>query len=111
MPRKQIGNLNSDIVNGEKGQDTIFCGKDDDWISGGRGNDWLSGDFGDDLLVGVNLAENNAGINEVNTLTGGTGFDTFVLGDESQSFYVTSVLDKTVSGEGGEWGMGNEESG
>ncbi len=58
--------LNTEIVEGGQGNDTITGASADEWISGNGGDDVLSGGGGNDHLDG------NAGIN---TLTGGSGAD------------------------------------
>jgi Ca2+-binding RTX toxin-like protein len=60
----------------------------DDSLEGGSGSDRLSGGKGRDQLVGVSLADGlNAGFGEVDTLRGGQGQDTFVLGNSIGVFY------------------------
>ncbi|MEH2235219.1 calcium-binding protein [Nostoc sp.] len=73
------GNLGNDILNGGDGNDSL---------QGGPGNDILNGGSGDDILIGVfpgSLLP--PGLGETDTLTGGTGADTFVLGDAVNVFY------------------------
>ncbi len=60
-------------------------------VSGGAGNDLVSGDKGLDLLVGIDIENTtNPGLGEIDTLVGGEGFDGFVLGAISQSYYIGS---------------------
>ncbi|MBN3893765.1 MAG: calcium-binding protein, partial [Nostoc sp. NOS(2021)] len=73
------GNFGNDILNGGDGNDSI---------QGGPGNDILNGGSGDDILIGVfpgSLLP--PGLGELDTLTGGAGVDTFVLGDAVNVFY------------------------
>lgn len=89
------GGDKADTLYGGKGADTIFGSNDGDFVSGnadndslngGRGFDTLNGDDGNDTLVGVDTT-NGLGAAEVDTLTGGTGEDVFVLGDRSSVYY------------------------
>lgn len=66
-----------DIALGNGGDDSIFGGNDNDSLSGGDGNDFLTG-----ADLGLNL-----GFGEIDSLTGGTGLDTFVLGDSENVYY------------------------
>lgn len=94
------GNQGNDIVLGNGGDDSLFGGQDNDEISGGDGNDIIQGglffdridgDAGDDILIGVSPSNvgfsSSPGINEIDTLTGGSGADTFVLGDADNVYY------------------------
>ncbi|MDA0867130.1 MAG: hypothetical protein O2890_12080, partial [Cyanobacteria bacterium] len=56
-----------------------------DTLIGGSGNDSLFGDGGNDILNGTD--ETAKGYLEIDTLTGGAGADTFVLGDINQVYY------------------------
>ncbi|WP_255528415.1 calcium-binding protein [Planktothrix sp. FACHB-1365] len=81
------GNQGDDFLEGGEGDDTLHGGKDNDTLIGDRGNDELWGDLGNDILTGVNPENNNPGVGEVDTLQGGEGTDTFVLGDDLQFYY------------------------
>ena len=87
-----------DVAFGEGGNDTVFGGEGNDELSGGGGDDQViggigddrvSGDRGNDTLIGVDsaVAAFGFGRGEIDTLEGGRGRDTFVLGNQSQSFY------------------------
>jgi Ca2+-binding RTX toxin-like protein len=67
------GNGSGNLLSGLGGKDTLY---------GFGGADTLLGDGGDDVLVGYNGA-----LNEVDILVGGSGADTFVLGDANQMGY------------------------
>ena len=81
------GNQGNDLINGGDNQDTLHGGKENDTLIGGLGNDVLYGDRGNDILQGIDPDAINPGNGEIDTLTGGTGVDTFVLGDENQAYY------------------------
>lgn len=73
------GNFGNDILNGEDGNDTL---------QGGPGNDRLNGGSGRDILIGVwPDSPLPPGLGEIDTLTGGTGADRFVLGDTKKVYY------------------------
>jgi hypothetical protein len=59
----------------------------DDNISGNILSNNISAGAGNDIIAGVNPKAVNPGIGEIDTLTGGTGKDTFVLGDGSKVYY------------------------
>ena len=69
-------------MNRGNGNDTLRGGSDNDQVIGGAGNDSLFGGSGNDSLTGVDpfIAELRLGRGEIDTLTGGTNNDTFVLG-------------------------------
>lgn len=83
-----FGNLGNDLLAAGAGDDSLFGGQDNDNIFGGRGNDIVSGDKGEDLLIGVDITTVNPGQGEIDTLSGGTEVDVFVIGDDSQSYYL-----------------------
>ena len=69
--------------------DTLFGGAGDDALRGWGGNDNLFGEGDNDTLYGVDTRYDNPGENEIDTLTGGSGVDTFALGHQTndQVFY------------------------
>ncbi|GAB6069162.1 hypothetical protein JCM30760_02590 [Thiomicrorhabdus hydrogeniphila] len=94
------GGNQADKLYGMGGDDTISGGKGRDRIEGGYGKDILNGDDSDDILLGQKgedtlvggngkdiliggYQDSNKTIddNEVDTLNGGTGFDTYYVGD------------------------------
>ena len=89
----------ADILRGGAGDDILigaanFPNGNASVAGGVDGDDMLFGGAGDDILVGADIYDassypyyTQAGPNEVDTLTGGTGHDTFVLGTESGSLY------------------------
>jgi Ca2+-binding RTX toxin-like protein len=64
--------------------DTLRGAKGDDSLEGGSKNDILAGGDDDDLLIG---AGEDDGVGSIDTLTGGSGADTFVLGNADVGFY------------------------
>lgn len=79
------GKNGNDVLLGTLGNDSLYGGNGDDFLSGGQGNDQLFGDSGNDTLYGTSISVNDsgtqgAGKGEIDTLTGGKGKDTFVLG-------------------------------
>ena len=90
------GRAGDDRLFGGTGDDTIFGRRGDDFISGSSGNDELIGNVGDDTLDGGEGDDTLLGGRGDDVLIGGGGFDvltgfreedTFVLGDESGTFY------------------------
>lgn len=98
------GGNSDDLIDGGEGIDSIFGGEDSDCIFGRNGNDSINGEAGGDILV-AGLGNDNLdggegndrligvdnevgfGTGEVDTLTGSSGSDTFVLGDSSFVYY------------------------
>ena len=86
------GNAGNDTVYGAAGDDEVRGGRNDDLVIGGSGHDRVSGDRGNDTLYGIFIDANDPGVGfEIDTLTGGGGADTFVLGVEGQRYYDSSV--------------------
>ncbi|MCU0546431.1 MAG: hypothetical protein MUE44_30415 [Oscillatoriaceae cyanobacterium Prado104] len=85
-----------DRLYGDSGDDTLFgghkfIGSDSDFLFGGSGDDVLFGRGGDDYLDGANFWGVGNGIaagNEFDSLTGGLGEDTFVLGNVNDVYYL-----------------------
>jgi Ca2+-binding RTX toxin-like protein len=73
------------------GNDVLYGGKGNDFLDGGKGSDKLYGDENNDVLVGYGGTIKTPS-SEIDTLTGGSGADTFVLGDPNRddlaSFYI-----------------------
>ena len=86
------GNAGNDTVYGAAGDDTVLGGKNDDLVVGGSGNDEVSGQEGNDTIYGVFIDAIDPGVGfEIDTLTGGGGADTFVLGVANQRYYDSSI--------------------
>lgn len=78
------------LLIGGEGNDVLFTDFNySGTLIGGLGNDDLSvsTSIGNNWLIGVALLRPNPGVGEVDTLTGGIGLDTFVLGTSSTAFY------------------------
>lgn len=84
-----------DVAYGGSGHDILSGGADADTLMGGFGNDDLKGDAGNDTLIGIEPATAGSGpgfgAGEVDTLQGGLGRDTFILGDASRVYYSDNV--------------------
>lgn len=72
-----VGTSRWDHLTGDSGNDTLMGGKGNDVLVGMDGNDLLLGGRGNDILNGY-----GGGGAEYDTLSGGLGKDTFVLGGE-----------------------------
>jgi Ca2+-binding RTX toxin-like protein len=86
------GNSRLPYTDNRGGDDVLAGGGGDDTLAGKTGDDLLLGGAGDDILTGSSLdPDGGFGIGsdrlEVDTLAGGGGADTFVLGDSDGSFY------------------------
>ncbi len=90
------GWFGDDYLNGEAGHDNLLGYYGNDNLYGGAGNDNLYGEADNDTLNGEadNDTLNGGGYGynsgEYDILTGGSGADTFVLGDAWGSFYLDS---------------------
>lgn len=81
------GGAGHDTLDGGSGYDEIYGNSGQDFAIGGTGNDQLNGGPGNDILVGVDPSQSNPGQGEIDLMTGGAGFDRFVLGDEGGAYY------------------------
>jgi Ca2+-binding RTX toxin-like protein len=79
------GESGNDSLYGGKGNDSMFGGEGNDYLEGGFGNDTLVGDSGDDRLNGYGVIRNND--SQFDSLYGGAGADTFVLGADIGAYY------------------------
>jgi Ca2+-binding RTX toxin-like protein len=74
------GNSANNTLTGNASNNSLFGGTGTNSITG---NDSLFGGNGDDTLAGANKSVRN----EIDTLTGGSGADVFILGNSSAIFY------------------------
>ncbi|MBD3886361.1 calcium-binding protein [Phormidium tenue FACHB-886] len=77
------GNGGNDFLSGGSGNDTLSGGRGNDDLRGGTGSDFLSGGLGNDILNGFGSTSSS----QIDTLLGGEGADTYVLGDAVKAFY------------------------
>ena len=104
-----LGDAGSDVLTGGEDNDFVFGGTENDNLFGNSGNDNLAGDDGNDQLtggLGSDFLDGGAskdtligvdplvagsgfgfGAGEVDNLLGGSGWDTFVLGDANHVYY------------------------
>jgi serralysin len=89
-----VGTSEGDVIVGGSQDDTISGVEGDDLIIGSGGNNLLVGGEDDDTLTGAGIDINNSSENllvislerlGIDTLTGGTGEDTFILGGNPDS--------------------------
>jgi RTX calcium-binding nonapeptide repeat (4 copies) len=73
-----IGGAGNDSLIGGAGNDILIGGADNDSLIGGAGNDSLIGGDGNDILIGGDGDDILIGSGNINTLTGGSGYDQFV---------------------------------
>ncbi len=71
------GNSGNDLITGGGGADSVFGGDGSDTLDGGENTDTVDGGAGDDTILA------STGANEVNI--GGTGIDTYDIGNSSVS--------------------------
>ena len=86
-----IGDAGEDFLYGGAGKDTLSGGLHNDYLFGGSGKDYLTGGDGNDYLDGANFSGAGNGIgadSESDSLSGGAGTDTFVLGNVNSVYYL-----------------------
>ena len=79
------GNGLTNHLTGGAGSDRLLGMGAADRLFGGSGVDFLDGGAGNDLLNGADISAR--GRNEIDTLTGGSGIDRFILADARGRFY------------------------
>ncbi|WP_137909687.1 beta strand repeat-containing protein, partial [Dolichospermum planctonicum] len=82
-----FSNIEQFQITGTELNDTIYTGNGNDTINGGGGDDTIDGGEGNDTINGVNGTLLTAGLGEIDTLTGGTGSDRFILGNTTKAYY------------------------
>ena len=100
------GGSGNDTLWGDSGFDQLIGGEGDDQLLGGDGFDTLEGDLGNDILWGDSGDDTLLGgdgndyldgfggdAEEVDSLTGGLGSDTFVIGDSAGVDYQSGGRD------------------
>jgi Ca2+-binding RTX toxin-like protein len=80
------GNRGNDSLFGNDGEDLLVGGYGNDALYGGDGVDSLNGGAGNDYLNAFYTIPADIGIDS-DTLEGGTGADTFVLGEDFVYYY------------------------
>ena len=85
------GRAGSDTLWGGRGKDTLEGGQGKDELIGGNGNDQLSGGDGDDTLRGDDIFGGGVYSEQIDTLTGGSGYDTFVIDDPNRVAQPNSI--------------------
>jgi Ca2+-binding RTX toxin-like protein len=109
---KLMGDAHNDKLDGEAGEDFLYGGSGKDTLSGGLHNDHLFGGSGKDYLIGGDGSDYLDGANfygagngigtgsESDSLAGGEGTDTFVLGNINNVYYLgtghASITDFTL---------------
>ncbi|NEO79650.1 calcium-binding protein [Moorena sp. SIO4G3] len=83
------GEAGTDALLGDTGNDILDGGSDNDYLYGGFGNDTLTGGSGNDSLQGYEGSSSG----EQDILTGGTGADTFALGNNAFGTKVAYIGD------------------
>jgi Ca2+-binding RTX toxin-like protein len=78
------GYIYNDMIYGGAGNDTLLGAGGADFLLGDQGSDFLVGGAGNDTLDGFSQGYSQ----EVDTLVGGLGADTFVLGDTTGNSYL-----------------------
>ena len=77
---ERVGSPASDMLFGDEGDDTLYGGEDSDLLNGGEDSDRLIG-------VETEFSEPDFGRSTIDTLTGGSGEDTFTIGQNNNVYY------------------------
>jgi Ca2+-binding RTX toxin-like protein len=80
-PLLSFSNIETFEITGTAYADYLRGYSGDDKLIGGEGNDNIAGGDGSDTIIPVNPNVAKPGLGTVDTVTGGTGEDTFILGD------------------------------
>ena len=81
-----IGGQDNDSLRGHRGADTLLGGSGDDTLLGFEDDDVLDGGSGNDDLYGRN-DYGSPGNSNIDSFTGGSGEDKFILGTAYETFY------------------------
>ncbi|MFN5895291.1 MAG: beta strand repeat-containing protein, partial [Dolichospermum sp.] len=87
LDRVDFSGINRFQITGTGSNDSITTASGNDTINGGTGNDDINGGAGNDIIDGVNGASLTPGLGEIDSLTGGTGSDRFILGNATKVYY------------------------
>ncbi|MFN6122997.1 MAG: beta strand repeat-containing protein, partial [Dolichospermum sp.] len=82
-----FSNIERFQITGTGANDNIVTGDGNDTINGGAGNDGITAGGGNDTIDGVNGASLTPGLGEIDSLSGGTGSDRFILGNATKVYY------------------------
>ena len=83
------GSIGNDNLSGRDGNDALIGKRDNDTLFGNDGNDLLVGGSGNDYLDGYGYGV-SSNTDQYDTLIGGSGADTFVLGNLLEVYYLGS---------------------
>ncbi|MCC1482847.1 calcium-binding protein [Roseibaca sp. Y0-43] len=95
------GSNNSDIIDANTGNDTVYGGDGDDLIAGGIDNDSLDGGTGSDVIWGGDGDDTILGRGGDDLLVGGRG-DDLINGGWGSDVIVAGLGDDTLTGGGGD---------
>ena len=87
LDRVDFSGINQFQVTGTSQNDNINTASGNDTINSGAGDDNIDAGAGDDNIDGVNGASLTPGLGEIDSLTGGTGSDRFILGNATKVYY------------------------
>ena len=87
LDRVDFSGINRFQVTGTSQNDNINTASGNDTINSGAGDDNIDAGAGDDNIDGVNGASLTPGLGEIDSLTGGTGSDRFILGNATKVYY------------------------
>ena len=87
LDRVDFSGINRFQVTGTSQNDNINTASGNDTINSGAGDDNIDAGAGDDNIDGVNGASLTPGLGEIDSLTGGTGSDRFILGNATKAYY------------------------
>ena len=87
------GGSGNDTLTGQNTNDTLIGNAGNDTLYGEGGNDYLNGGAGNDYLDGYSSRPNSP---DLDTLEGGAGADTFVLGNSRQGMFYLGTGQATI---------------